>query len=59
MNKREFMIQYVLNRASGKNSGSLDGGYVARAADEAWTVITTNSVDPETFQAPLDNKKKK
>lgn len=38
MNKREFIQQYVLNRALG-NTGGLDGPYAAREGARAWDEI--------------------
>ncbi len=38
MNKREFMTQYILNRALG-NSGGLEAKEALKEAEYAWSVI--------------------
>lgn len=47
MNKREFIMQYVLNRALG-NRGGLDGPTAAREGAKAWEEI--NKLSPDAGQ---------
>jgi hypothetical protein len=48
MTKSEFMIQYVLSRAS--ISESLDGYMAAIEAEKAWNVIIEKTENPFVFK---------
>ena len=53
MNKKEFLIQYVLNRAL--TSETLDGKLCTEEAIIAWNIIQTETKkdqDPEQVQYP-------
>lgn len=53
MTKREFIIQYVMNRALG-NTGGLDPKGAAQSAAQAWDEI--NRLAPiATFPPVIDN----
>lgn len=39
MTKEEFMIDYVLRRASAMNGGGFSGDGAAECAAKAWTII--------------------
>lgn len=52
MTKREFIIQYVLNRSQTVTDG-FDGETSAKAADRAWKMIETVSPLPSPQQQEM------
>ena len=58
MNKREFMVQYVLNRAS-THDGGLEGKVAAKEAKEAWDYIQNELYDAKDVSDEFNSKGKK
>ena len=58
MNKREFMVQYVLNRAS-THDGGLEGKVAAKEAKQAWDYIQNELYDTKDVSDEFNSKGKK